>query len=156
MSRRELWRIIDELVDEQGIGVLVATSYLDEAARCSRVILLDGGELLATGPPADFPLALGGRVWELRPAPGCLPRGVQTALEQRPDRARDAAERKRADREALSERERQVLDLVLAGQSSRQVALRLFISPKTVEFHRARIMQKLGVHSAAQLFRRCL
>jgi FixJ family two-component response regulator len=56
----------------------------------------------------------------------------------------------------LSEREREVLDLVLAGKPNRQVAAELFISVKTVEFHRARIMQKLEVRSAAELFRLCL
>jgi FixJ family two-component response regulator len=56
----------------------------------------------------------------------------------------------------LSEREREVLDRVLEGKSSRQVAAELFISVKTVEFHRARIMGKFGVRSVAQLFRVCL
>jgi two-component system response regulator DctR len=56
----------------------------------------------------------------------------------------------------LSEREREVLELVLAGKPSRQIATDLFISVKTVEFHRARIMQKLEVRSAAELFRLCL
>jgi FixJ family two-component response regulator len=55
----------------------------------------------------------------------------------------------------LSEREHEVLERVLEGKPSRQVAEELFISVKTVEFHRARIMQKLGVRSAAQLFRAC-
>lgn len=56
----------------------------------------------------------------------------------------------------LSEREREVLERVLAGKSSRQIAEELYISAKTVEFHRARIMGKLGVRSAAELFRLCL
>ena len=56
----------------------------------------------------------------------------------------------------LSEREQEVLKLVLAGKPSRQVAEELYISSRTVEFHRARIMQKLGVRTAAELFRVCL
>jgi RNA polymerase sigma factor (sigma-70 family) len=56
----------------------------------------------------------------------------------------------------LSERQREVLQRVLDGKPSRQIAEELEISVKTVEFHRARIMQKLGVRSAAELFRRCL
>jgi len=56
----------------------------------------------------------------------------------------------------LSARQRAVLDRVLEGKPNRQIAAELSISLKTVEFHRARIMQKLGVHSAAELFRRCL
>ena len=60
------------------------------------------------------------------------------------------------DYEALSARQRAVLDRVLEGKPNRQIAEELSISLKTVEFHRARIMQKLGVRTAAELFRRCL
>jgi len=56
----------------------------------------------------------------------------------------------------LSEREQEVLKLVLAGKPSRQIAEELFISARTVEFHRARIMLKLGVKTVAELFRVCL
>ena len=58
--------------------------------------------------------------------------------------------------EHLSSRQREVLQRVLDGKPSRQIAEELAISVKTVEFHRSRIMQKLGVKSAAELFRRCL
>jgi FixJ family two-component response regulator len=58
--------------------------------------------------------------------------------------------------EILSSRQREVLHRVLDGKPSRQIAEELAISVKTVEFHRARIMQKLGVRTAAELFRRCL
>ena len=58
--------------------------------------------------------------------------------------------------ELLSSRQREVLQRVLDGKPSRQIAEELAISVKTVEFHRSRIMQKLGVRSAAELFRRCL
>ncbi|HEY7238148.1 MAG TPA: response regulator [Burkholderiales bacterium] len=56
----------------------------------------------------------------------------------------------------LSSRQREVLQRVLDGKPSRQIAEELDISVKTVEFHRSRIMQKLGVRTAAELFRRCL
>ncbi|HJY76558.1 MAG TPA: response regulator [Burkholderiales bacterium] len=58
--------------------------------------------------------------------------------------------------ELLSSRQREVLSRVLDGKPSRQIAEELAISVKTVEFHRSRIMQKLGVRTAAELFRRCL
>jgi FixJ family two-component response regulator len=57
---------------------------------------------------------------------------------------------------ALSARQRAVLDRVLEGKPNRQIAEELAISLKTVEFHRARIMQKFEVRTAAELFRRCL
>lgn len=57
---------------------------------------------------------------------------------------------------SLSARQRDVLERVLEGKPNREIAEELAISLKTVEFHRARIMQKLGVRTAAELFRRCL
>ena len=51
----------------------------------------------------------------------------------------------------LSRREREVLSLVAQGFSTREVALRLGISVKTVETHRARIMDKLDIDSVAGL-----
>ncbi|BBU55129.1 DNA-binding response regulator [Mameliella alba] len=52
---------------------------------------------------------------------------------------------------ALSERERQVLNLVVAGRSNKEIAQILGISVKTVDRHRTNLMQKLDVHSVAQL-----
>lgn len=56
----------------------------------------------------------------------------------------------------LSGREREVLDRLLEGKTSRVIAEELFIAMKTVEFHRARIKEKLGAESTADLFRLCL
>jgi DNA-binding NarL/FixJ family response regulator len=53
----------------------------------------------------------------------------------------------------LTGRERQVLQLIAEGQSSRQVATVLGISAKTAESHRARLMQKLDIHETATLVR---
>jgi len=53
----------------------------------------------------------------------------------------------------LSDRERDVLERVLEAKPSRRIAEELFITMKTVDFHRANIMRKLGVRSAAELFR---
>lgn len=55
--------------------------------------------------------------------------------------------------DALSAREREVLHAVLAGKQTRQISEELCISVRTVEFHRARIREKLGVASVAELFR---
>jgi DNA-binding NarL/FixJ family response regulator len=53
----------------------------------------------------------------------------------------------------LTPRERQVLQLVGEGKSTKQIAEVLHISVKTAEFHRGRLMKKLNVHDTANLVR---
>lgn len=53
VSRRELWDLLYGFV-EDGMAVVLATPYMDEAARCHRVGLLHEGKLLAEGPPAEL------------------------------------------------------------------------------------------------------
>jgi DNA-binding NarL/FixJ family response regulator len=55
--------------------------------------------------------------------------------------------------ESLSDRERQVLQLVAEGKTNKETASILDISPKTAEFHRAHIMEKLDIHDTAGLVR---
>ncbi|WP_394832453.1 ABC transporter ATP-binding protein [Pendulispora rubella] len=57
VSRRELWALLYEFVG-QGMGVLIATPYMDEAARCGRVVLLSHGVVLAEGAPAALVASL--------------------------------------------------------------------------------------------------
>jgi DNA-binding NarL/FixJ family response regulator len=57
------------------------------------------------------------------------------------------------DVDPLSDREHEVLQLVADGFTGRQIAERLGLRPKTVENHRARIMEKLGIHTTAGLVR---
>ena len=78
---------------------------------------------------------------------------VQQGLER--DRlARASGDRRRLVRERLAQltqREREVLDLVVAGRMNREIGEALDISVKTVEAHRARLMEKLEVSSVAEL-----
>jgi two-component system response regulator FixJ len=53
----------------------------------------------------------------------------------------------------LTPRERQVLQLIADGQSNKQAGRQLGISPRTVEVHRARVMEKLGARNTADLMR---
>jgi two-component system, NarL family, response regulator NreC len=67
-----------------------------------------------------------------------------------------AAERKRAEVDPLSEREREVLRLLALGHTNQEIAKMLYISVRTAETHRAHIMQKLGLSSRAELVRHAL
>jgi two-component system, NarL family, response regulator NreC len=55
--------------------------------------------------------------------------------------------------DSLSVRERQVLQLIAEGNSTKAIAMRLSISAKTVESHRSKLMRKLDIHDTASLVR---
>jgi DNA-binding CsgD family transcriptional regulator len=58
--------------------------------------------------------------------------------------------------QSLSPREREVLDALIAGETSKEIARRFNISPRTVEVHRAHILKKIGARNTADLLRRVL
>jgi len=60
ISRRELWRMVGDLARE-GLTVVWSTSYLDEAERCARVLLMNAGQLLYAGDPTALTQRLAGR-----------------------------------------------------------------------------------------------
>jgi two-component system response regulator NreC len=51
----------------------------------------------------------------------------------------------------LTDREREVLQLIAEGKSTKRIARDLFVSPKTIEWHRSQLMKKLGIESVAEL-----
>jgi DNA-binding NarL/FixJ family response regulator len=68
----------------------------------------------------------------------------------------DYTHRDTADRDSappLTERERDVLRLVVEGKSNKEIAHQLTISPKTVSVHRSNIMSKLGLHNSVEMLR---
>ena len=68
------------------------------------------------------------------------------------DYVRQLADRGVTDRyEALSEREREIFQLVAEAKTNKEIAALLNVSPSTVETHRAHIMEKLDLHSAAEI-----
>ena len=70
------------------------------------------------------------------------------------DYVRSLTQRGITDRyDALSEREREVLQLVAEGKSSKEIADVLSLSPATVETHRAHLLQKLGLRNTAEVVR---
>jgi two-component system response regulator NreC len=70
--------------------------------------------------------------------------------------AADVEQRKRAQADPLSDREREVLRLLALGHTNQEIAKLLFISVRTAETHRAHIMQKLQLSSRAELVRYAL
>ena len=84
LSRRELWEIIRQLVNDQGLTVLLSTSYLDEAERCDRVIVIHQGRVLAQGHPSDVSGLAAGRVFVAAPPAGRKAREFQARLLDHP------------------------------------------------------------------------
>jgi DNA-binding NarL/FixJ family response regulator len=58
--------------------------------------------------------------------------------------------------DSLTAREREILHLIIDGNTSAQIASRLVLSPRTVELHRGRVMKKLDLHNQTDLFRYAL
>ncbi len=83
VSRRELWAIIHRLVEERGATVLLSTAYLDEAERCTEVILMHDGKLLGQDDPAVFTRRLAGRSFQVF-APGISKRALQERVRRAP------------------------------------------------------------------------
>ncbi len=75
VARREFWKLLAEFL-AQGLTIVLATPYLDEAERCHRVALLHEGRLLALDAPTALRRSMGGVVFEMVATP------VRTALER--------------------------------------------------------------------------
>lgn len=80
ISRRELWKIVYQLVEQDNIGVLVSTAYLDEAEKCNQVVVLHKGKVLAEGSPDGLTSLMTGRVLLLDAHSGGRVRNIYTRL----------------------------------------------------------------------------
>lgn len=84
-------------------------------------------------------------------------RAMLGLIEESLARERDSRQQRQLEAETarrladLTQREREVLDLIIAGKLNKQIADLLGISIKTVEVHRARVMEKMGASSLAEL-----
>lgn len=123
--------------------VVVVTMHRDEAYMSEALRAGARGYVLKTQAPAECLKALhvvaGGEIY--------LPPGMWTTLAENYLRGRGPGE------DPLTAREREVLQLVAEGHSTKEIGARLHISFKTAEFHRGRIMAKLGIHETAGLVR---
>ncbi len=82
---------------------------------------------------------------------GCIDRALAIGAASEQAQAEAASARERIER--LTPRERDVLRLLVAGKPNKIIAFELSISPRTVEIHRARVMDKMAVRSLSELVR---
>ena len=129
------------------VRVLILSMHADEAYITQALQAGAKGYLLKDS--ADTDLIRGGRP-PSRPASRSSARRSRTSCCD--DYVRHLADKGIADRyDSLSEREREIFQLIAEGHSNKEIADLLSISPATVETHRAHILQKLDVHSTAEL-----
>ncbi|MEW5990221.1 MAG: AAA family ATPase [Chloroflexota bacterium] len=143
-----LVRQLEELAGRALISLpVVATSVADEAAAggdASSAVAADGGaesRLVATGPGLEPPAAQAFAAvvaGPAGPAPVSPAGGIAEAFLGPPAAPTEAAF-------GLSNREREVLGLIVQGRTNREIGERLFISQKTVGVHVGNILAKLGV-----------
>ncbi|HSJ05329.1 MAG TPA: ABC transporter ATP-binding protein [Longimicrobiales bacterium] len=81
ISRRELWLILHRMVAD-GMTIVMTTSYMDEAERCDRIALLDGGRVLALDRPARIQERLADRLLSVS---ADAPRAALNVLRRRDD-----------------------------------------------------------------------
>jgi FixJ family two-component response regulator len=119
--------------------------------------------IFMTGTPT-FPMAVeamqhGAFDFLQKPFPRSGPARSHPARHRQGHRAAQVARRARAHPahlESLTPREREVLDLMTQGKQNKVIAQELGVSPRTIEIHRARVMEKMNAHSVAELVRMML
>ncbi|MFM9371966.1 response regulator [Streptomyces sp. Da 82-17] len=89
----------------------------------------------------------------MRDEPFIYPGAVNALIRNFLDRAADGDADLPARTRTITDREEEILKLVAEGHTSQQIADLLFISPKTVERHRANLLQKLGLRDRLELTR---
>ncbi|RPJ81537.1 MAG: ABC transporter ATP-binding protein, partial [Acidobacteria bacterium] len=78
--QREFWKLLSEFLS-QGITIVMATPYLDEAERCSRVAMLSEGRVLVSDTPAALRASLPGVVFEVLASPQAVAMAVVRRLD---------------------------------------------------------------------------
>ncbi|MFI9012061.1 response regulator [Actinosynnema sp. NPDC053489] len=131
---------------QPGLRILVLTMYDNEQYFFEALKVGASGYVLKS--VADRDLVEACRA-TMRGEPFLYPGAVTALIRDYLDRAREGG----APAKAITDREEEILKLVAEGHSSKEIADLLFISVKTVERHRANLLQKLGLRDRLELTR---
>jgi DNA-binding NarL/FixJ family response regulator len=129
-----------------GTRILVLTMHDDEEYVLRTVRAGASGYMVKDGAAAELVTA----IRALSAGQGYFGPQAAKALAASLERGGDVAD---DPYERLTDREREVFHLLIAGHTNAQVAEILCISPKTVDNHRTHLMERLGVHNTAELIR---
>lgn len=80
LSRRDLWIIIEQLVQEENLSVIISTAYMDEAERCAEVYVMYEGKILKQGTPQQLSEQVQGLTWQVHPPEHMKARTLQAHL----------------------------------------------------------------------------
>lgn len=80
LSRKDLWIIINQMVQEENLSVIVCTAYMNEAAMCDEVYVLNQGQILFYGTPDGLSQIAADKCFEVDPPAGLPYRVLQGAL----------------------------------------------------------------------------
>lgn len=80
LSRRDLWIIIEQLVEEENLSVIISTAYMDEAEKCARVYIMHEGKILKQGSPKQLKEIARGQTWNIKPSEQIKARTLQAQL----------------------------------------------------------------------------
>lgn len=80
LSRRDLWTIIERLVQEDNLNVIISTAYMDEAERCDQVYVMYNGQVIQQGTPLQLRTYAKDRTWQVLPPKHMKARVLQAAL----------------------------------------------------------------------------
>lgn len=80
LSRRDLWIIIEQLVQEENLSVIISTAYMDEAEKCAQVYIMHEGKILKKGSPEQLKEIARGQTWQVEPPANIKARTVQAQL----------------------------------------------------------------------------
>jgi DNA-binding NarL/FixJ family response regulator len=132
-------------VTRPSVPIIVVGPSTDDKIMLNAIVCGARGYVFDGTPPSEFARAIRvvcqGSVWVSRRA---LSMFVELAIDQ-PKRMRSGAN------EAITEREKEVLEMLVTGLSNKEIGAPLGIVERTVKAHIAKIMRKVGVHSRIEL-----
>lgn len=134
------------------LGTVLIEKLLEEGHDFPKIVLTGYGDVRA----ATMAMKLGAADFvEKRYKPEELLDAINTAIESHrvSRRAEDSVKEARRMLRVLTGRESEIVDAIVAGHSSKQIADALSVSQRTVEAHRANVLQKLGIANTAALVR---
>jgi len=80
LSRRDLWIIIEQLVQDENLTVIISTAYMDEAEKCTQVYIMHEGKILKQGSPEQLKEIASGQTWNIKPTEQIKARTLQAQL----------------------------------------------------------------------------